>query len=85
MYKDQRRSERRDIDLRVEAHTPIACSLSDVSNTGARLSLPDPAALPEEFLLLLRDDLRRWCRVKWRSDTQIGVEFVQRPEALIFI
>ncbi|HZP76623.1 MAG TPA: PilZ domain-containing protein [Pseudolabrys sp.] len=84
-HGDRRGDVRHAINLAVKAHTPIACTLTDVSKSGARLSIDDPSALPEEFLLLLRDDLRRWCRVIWRSQTQIGVAFIERPPGLIFV
>jgi PilZ domain-containing protein len=50
---------------------PIACSISDISESGARL------ALPETFMLLLTANggARRHCRVVWREGLMIGVEF----------
>lgn len=53
------------------------CIISDISDTGARLSVEHPEALPEIFHLLLsnRGGVHRRCRVMWRSKSQIGVCF----------
>jgi hypothetical protein len=58
----------------------MACSIADVSETGAKLLVKDPASLPDEFLLRLNPDLRKWCRVVWRGDGQIGIEFIAAPD-----
>jgi hypothetical protein len=57
------------------------CILSDVSDRGARLTLAAPNDLPEEFELLFSADgnRHRYCRVVWRSDAQVGVEFLGHP------
>jgi hypothetical protein len=47
-----------------------SCMISDISETGARLTVG--GKLPDEFTLLLH----RRCRVVRRSDGQIGVKFV---------
>jgi PilZ domain len=56
---------------------PIACSISDISESGARLSLENDRELPETFMLLLTANggARRHCRVVWREGLMIGVEF----------
>jgi len=63
----------------LEAPEPIACQLADVSATGARIIIDSPQKLPEEFLLSLSDQLQRWCLIRWRSRTEVGVEFTARP------
>jgi hypothetical protein len=37
--------------------------------------------VPENFILALSADgaATRYCRVVWRTDKQVGVEFVERP------
>lgn len=77
----RRRAPRFVIDRRVtvQAPEPIECQLADVSATGARLIAEDAAALPERFVLQLSDKLQRWCRVRWRSATEAGVEFIAVP------
>lgn len=56
---------------------PIACSISDISETGARLMLERESELPEKFVLLLtaNGDAHRQCRVIWHNGVNVGVEF----------
>lgn len=53
------------------------CSLSDVSDTGARISVEAAEELPDRFTLLLSGNggPQRTCRVIWRQPNQIGVDF----------
>jgi len=52
------------------------CVVRDISSLGARLAFISTAAIPETFELTVDEaHLRRRCRVVWRSDSQIGVEF----------
>ncbi len=53
------------------------CIVRDVSDTGARLQFTDAAAVPNRFTLALRSRYRprRRCRVVWRTDKELGVEF----------
>jgi hypothetical protein len=57
----------------------IPCVIWDISDGGARLAAPRPRELPPAFkLILTRDgDAERLCQVVWRSDKQVGVEFLQ--------
>lgn len=59
-----------------------ACTLSDVSEAGARLILPAPPELPDEFILVFSRNgpVRRKCSIAWRSSNTIGVRFVQQNE-----
>ena len=56
-----------------------ACTLHDVSDQGALIALAQIQDLPDEFILVLgyHGTARRHCRVVWRSNQQIGVEFVR--------
>jgi hypothetical protein len=49
----------------------LSSIISDISASGAKLTIKDAASVPDEFTLLLR----RRCRVVRRSDGQVGVEF----------
>jgi hypothetical protein len=53
------------------------CTLSDVSQSGARLVLAEDEELPDQFLLLLSANggARRRCQVIWRDGTSVGVKF----------
>jgi hypothetical protein len=57
---------------------PRSCTVTDVSQTGARLKADKPNELPEKFFLLLTatGKARRFCRVIWRSKKDVGVKFV---------
>jgi PilZ domain len=54
----------------------ISGVLSDLSATGARLSVIAPKQLAERFTLHFPDATNRRCRLVWRSFKSIGVEFV---------
>ena len=58
---------------------PVRCTLCAASQEGAQLAVEDPNGLPNEFILALSSDgaARRRCRVVWRADGQIGVEFMK--------
>jgi len=57
---------------------PRSCTVTDVSQSRARLKVDKPDELPEKFFLLLTTTgkARRLCRVIWRSKKDIGVKFV---------
>jgi hypothetical protein len=50
----------------------------NLSNTGARITAPNILSLPGEFTLELSrgGNRSRNCRVVWRDNSQLGVEFV---------
>lgn len=54
------------------------CTVWDESKTGARLMVDAPETIPDTFhiYMTLNFSSRRQCRVVWRSDKQIGVEFL---------
>ncbi len=56
---------------------PVSCSISDISETGARLVLEKDTTLPDKFILLLTANggALRHCRMVWRTGLAIGVEF----------
>lgn len=58
--------------------TPRSCTVTDVSESGARLKIDKPYELPEKFVLLLSSsgNARRLCRVIWRSKKDAGVKFL---------
>ena len=60
----------------------IACRLRDVSEGGARLDVADGGSVPDRFTLALSADgaARRHCRVAWRAENQVGVEFLKPPK-----
>jgi len=53
---------------------PVKCVVRNLSQTGAALEVHDP--VPGTFELVFDgDQSRRSCRVVWRRETRIGVQF----------
>lgn len=63
----------------------IACRIGDIGQHGARLDLPgDQAkAVPDAFMLWFSEKgfPRRFCKVVWRDELQLGVAFVRGEAA----
>jgi hypothetical protein len=57
---------------------PLPCLIADISASGARLLLDGEEDIPDRFVLLLTPagGARRHCRVVWRRELTIGVEFL---------
>jgi PilZ domain len=55
------------------------CTLTDLSKSGARLTISDTYDLPESLTLhlTLGSKVGRLCQVIWRRDDEIGVEFLR--------
>lgn len=56
------------------------CTVLDLSSGGARLKLTDGQPIGARLSLALTRDVRKvtHCRLIWRKDTIIGVEFIGR-------
>jgi hypothetical protein len=56
---------------------PCACTIIDMSESGAQLQVAADIEVPGEFSLLIggNSHVRRHCRVVWRSGNRIGVNF----------
>jgi hypothetical protein len=54
------------------------CVVVDESKTGARLTVNAPNEIPDNcyIYMSLESTSRHHCRVSWRSDKQIGIEFL---------
>ncbi len=58
----------------------ISCTLRNISTTGACLEVESPLGIPATFDLVVESDhVTRPCRVIWRREHRIGVEFTDRP------
>jgi hypothetical protein len=68
-----------DID---DGSEPRCCTISDVSNDGARITLPRPRELPSEFWLVLTQSGQRCrCRMVWSSGKELGVSYLGPPQS----
>jgi hypothetical protein len=85
-HPDKRQSKRQDITHTVLMSTglgpPLKCTMKDVSEAGARIEVDDPKSSPQEFEIILKEGLSRWCRVMWRSKGEIGIKFIVPPRSL---
>ena len=83
---DHRQRQRRPIGhvahLATGLGPPLKCYMIDISQSGARISVDNPKTSPQEFLLLINNDLARWCRVVWRSEHELGLTFIHPPTSL---
>ena len=76
---NQRKASRRrilksgTIILGKKAHIP--CSVRDLSEIGACLEVPATFEIPSTFLFGMSGQPPRTCKVIWRNDTQLGVQF----------
>ena len=82
MRSEKRKSPRQRLRREIFVHAPVKCTLSDISVTGARLSLDKPSDVPATFIIEIKPGLYRWCREIWRTENEIGVEFIKRPEKI---
>ena len=81
--QDKRTTPRREIErnarIEMDGGTTVECTLSDVSQAGAKIAVADFTVVPDVFVLVLRDDLRKWCRVVRRAENFLGVMFIAAP------
>jgi len=64
---------------------PFVCVVWDISEGGARLTVANLAVIPDEFCLLSARDASSGtaCRVAWRSDGQIGIQFLDKADPIL--
>ncbi len=54
---------------------PVKCIVRNLSQTGAKIEVRNP--IPETFDLIFdNDESRHRCRVVWREELYIGVQFI---------
>jgi PilZ domain len=81
--KDARVSRRRIILQPAVALSKVGsmigpCTVLDVSAGGAKINHEAGVHLPDEFILVLAKGgkVSRRCKVSWRTETEIGIQFV---------
>jgi hypothetical protein len=68
---------RRAARIDIPGMEPIACLVRDLSNSGARLEVPDVRQVSDKFTLTIVGSWNRQaCRVAWRRGNMVGVEYL---------
>jgi len=68
--------------LVVGTSSVVECVVHNLTNTGARLEVKNPAGLPENLVLTFDGGRSmRSCRLVWRTVTETGVEFLTARRA----
>jgi hypothetical protein len=82
MLVDNRRIQRRQVriaaKMQIDGGPPTRdCTVVDISDYGARIEMDAAADTPDRFPITMtaRGYPYRRCRVVWRSDSELGVEF----------
>jgi hypothetical protein len=82
---EQRHDERRPLNRPGRIYTEDesqtwVCLIRDISSAGAKLSVNEAEQIPGGFVLTIPGTTvsPRRCLVRWRSERQLGVEFVSR-------
>jgi hypothetical protein len=84
--KDQRRASRKKGSshawIRLDGFAVRPCTVVDLSDTGVQISIDAAQTVPKTFTFLMSRDSRsgRLAHIKWRRGTQIGAEFVSKPD-----
>ena len=56
----------------------INCVVRNLSDKGACLEVVSPVGIPDDFELVFDNDhSRRGCKVAWRSEHRVGVQFTR--------
>ena len=55
---------------------PVECIIRNLSDNGAALQVRDSSSIPDTFQVLIKPEMiKRNCKVVWRSETKLGVQF----------
>ena len=82
-FDERRRFVREQVDFPAwidigDGSEPLAGTVLDISEDGARIMVSAAAKLPNNFWLILAKDKtrRRYCRLAFRHNTQVGVQYI---------
>jgi hypothetical protein len=82
MLDNKRASVRRTLEwpvllLDAEGKQILPCTLVDISETGARLTMQEASDIPEHFTIVMArcGGPRRACKLLWRKEAEFGVAF----------
>jgi len=86
MVPDKRFERRSPLDIRCwilvgSNLADVECRVVDISDSGAKVTVPDGLNLEGELKLFLTQDGAVWrtCDVVWRKDCEVGLRFTRRP------
>ena len=66
-----------------DRHITVACTVRDISETGARLRVEGSLTIPDTFELIIdMDGLEANCEVMWRKGNEVGARFVGAPRTV---
>ncbi len=72
----------KDAKIVVGTFSVLNCVVRDISSTGARIEIQDAAGLPDAVDVTFDGGHTfRPCRLRWRSQTETGVEFFEALKA----
>jgi hypothetical protein len=52
-----------------------SCAVRNLSEAGAALDVPYAVTIPHEFKLTIENQISRDCRVIWRKENRLGINF----------
>ncbi|NNE21861.1 MAG: PilZ domain-containing protein [Rhizobiales bacterium] len=62
----------------------VDCSIVDITNSGAQLTMPDTGSVPDQFkLYVVPLNTILDCRVEWRQETRLGVSFTTLSDSIL--
>ena len=63
-----------------DRHLTVACTVRDLSETGARVKVEGTLTIPDTFELIIEvEGLEANCEVAWRARNEVGVRFLGSP------
>ena len=75
--KEGRRRTLKAARILIAGKSVIDCTVRNLTAKGASLEVGSPVGIPDTFELSIPvDNLTRKCKVNWRQQRKIGVEFV---------
>ena len=67
--------------IHIPNHEPIMCTVTDLSEVGAGLTVASAERIPSSFQLEVKNAPKIYaCRVIWKQDHRMGVEFLPDAE-----
>lgn len=58
------------------SYSTFNCTVRNMSETGAKLAVSSVIGIPERFRLAMDDGRSFQCEATWRTETEIGVQFI---------